>query len=118
MNQTKFATFLAAAAFASSAIICNHFVHPTMTAKAAVDCWTSQAGCHGKVDITIPATDKTSWSYTMFHGNTGGRENFVLRPGDRHTVNVQSGDWYCVVAGSSGVPNPPPNHNWFHVVEP
>src|ERR1035437_4704667 len=104
-------------ALALLVIACNHFIQPTVTAEAATNCWTNQPGCKGTVTISIPSTDKTSWSYTIWHGTTGGRENFVLRPGESHTVQVQYPDTYTVVAGSSGVPTNagPPGNGPLHV---
>jgi hypothetical protein len=67
-------------------------------------CWTYQPNCRGKVDICNCQSNVT-WSYTIWHGSTGGRENFTLRPGEHHIVTVQTGDKMSSVSGSAGVPD-------------
>ena len=76
-------------------------------AVLAGTCWTTAANCRGKVDICNCQSNQV-WSYTIWHGTTGGRENFTLRPNEHHTVNVLTGDTMSSVQGSAGVPDNTP----------
>lgn len=69
----------------------------------AGSCSTTTPHCRGTVDI-CNCQSNTTWSYTIWRLNPGGRENFVLRPGEHHISTVQTGDSMSSIRGSSGVP--------------
>jgi hypothetical protein len=74
-------------------------------------CWTNQPNCAG---IAHFGPFNQVASFTIWHGNTGGRENFVLPAGQTHGTHVQSGDTYSSAWGNAGVPDNA-GRNWIPV---
>jgi hypothetical protein len=66
-------------------------------------CSTDQGGCKG-VAIFKPDGTNNTYSFTIWKA-TGGRENFVLKPGEGHKTQVMSGDKWSRVNGNTGVPD-------------